>query len=76
MDQVQLFVTDHGDDTLGYPELTFIVDVPIIVNDVKNLSDDESERLEIFRRAIKKVFTPYCEGHISADYDFETIIDD
>lgn len=74
--QTQLFVTDLGDINVGIPELTYVVDVPILINNLNSITEEEMEKLEKFRRAVLSVYDQYSEGQVLADYDFETIIDD
>jgi len=76
MQQTQLFVTDNGDLSVGLPELIWVVDSPIFINDENNITADEMELLEDFRKSIIRLFQDFAEGRVTADYDFETIVDE
>ena len=72
----QLFVTDHGDPSVGIPELTWVIDCPVFINNDHNISEDELEALEYFRKGMIEVFKEFTDGKLTADYDFETILDE
>jgi len=74
--QTQLFVTDNGDLSVGLPELIWVVDSPIFINDENNITEDEMGLLEDFRKSIIRLFQDFAEGRVTADYDFETIVDE
>jgi hypothetical protein len=69
----QLFVTDGGDFSVGLPDLTYLVDCPVLVDDPNNITEEEYRELERFRHHIIMLYQDYAEGRVTADYDFETI---
>ena len=70
MENLKLIITDKGDPSVGIIEISWVVEVPFYI-DPKNLSIDDKENLDFFRNKIRKVYSEFCDGRISLDYDFE-----
>lgn len=60
---MKLIVTDHGDPSVGiFPE-TWQVDAP---HDCT-----EEEGRELFRDLILQAYAEFCEGRLTAEYEYE-----
>ena len=64
---MKLIITDHGDTTVGIFPQTWAIECPF--------DKQDSEFMEDFRADIMAAYSHYCEGKMSADYDFQLIAD-
>jgi hypothetical protein len=60
-----LFITDHGDESVGIFSQSFIIETQF-----ENCEDDKEE-LEWFRNAQIEIYKEYASGKVTAEYDFE-----
>lgn len=60
---MKLIVTDYGDQTVGiFPE-SWVVEAPH--------DGTEEEGRELFRELILQAYSEFCEGRMTAEYDYE-----
>lgn len=62
---MKLFVTDHGDPSVGLFSQTWEVDCPF------NREDLDGEGLNLFKTDIKKLYKEFANGKVTAEYEFE-----
>jgi len=60
---MKLIITDHGDTTVGIFPQSWAIECPF--------SKEDTEFLEDFRADMMAAYSHYCEGRITADYDFQ-----
>lgn len=67
----KLVITDHGDSSVGIFPCSWEIDVPIYIPDYKEMSNSNKEDLEFFRKGMIEVYKEFCDGRISAEFDYE-----
>lgn len=60
---IKLYVTDHGDPSVGINLATWTVEAPA--------NKEETQELEWFKGAIIEVYKEAAQGRVTACYDFE-----
>lgn len=69
---MKLYLTDKGDESVGIFPVTWEVDVPFEKPDPDIiLLDDDFDDLEWFRQQQIDIYKEYCQGKLTAEYDFE-----
>lgn len=66
-----LTIYDAGDWSVGIPSEHFEIDVPFYFPDVNKIDAYDKELLREFKESMLKLYQDYCEGRLSAWYDFE-----
>ncbi len=73
---MKLIITDQGDSSVGIFPRSWDIDAPFEeVTDPKALSVSDIEEMDLFRKDMTNIYKEYCEGRISASYDFELKIE-
>lgn len=70
---VKLFITDGGDPSVGIFPCSWEIEVPFYVGDTEkyNYKREKESELKIFKDAICELYKDYCDGRLSAYFDFE-----
>ena len=68
---MKLYVTDQADPSVRMRQITWEIEVPIYVPDIKNMDTYERESLNDFKNMIIEVYKEFSDGKVIADYDYE-----
>ena len=70
-----LFVTDHGDPSVGLLPETWKVESPIYFKDplhpTESEIDDNLEDIIFFREESIKLYNEFADGKVEAEYEYE-----